>query len=133
MQFDLIKVCETLGAGTATDTSTGVPPLAKGALPKPNLLSHFDFDPKPKPGACSTPLGSPVRKGNTAPKATPLPFTPRSVYAWFSPARPVHYTLYKPKWRNTWIRDVFCYRIPAPNGPNGPNGPNQNTSPIQIL
>ena len=39
-------------------------------------------------------------------------------------------THYKSKWRNIWIRDVFC--VPAPLVP-GPNGPNQNTSRIQIL
>ena len=32
----------------------------------------------------------------------------------------------KSKWRNIWMLDVFCYRIPAPYGPN------QNTPRIQI-
>ena len=29
-------------------------------------------------------------------------------------------TNYKSKWRNIWIRDVFCYRIPAPLVPGVP-------------
>ena len=39
---------------------------------------------------------------------------------------------YKSKWRNIWIRDVFCYRIPAFVGAGGPR-PNQNTSRLPIL
>ena len=43
--------------------------------------------------------------------------------------QPANPTYDKSKWRNIWVRDVFCYRIPAPC--IWVPGPNRNTSRIQ--
>ena len=42
----------------------------------------------------------------------------------------INQTVYKSTWRNILLRDVVCYRIPAPLV-QGHNGPNQHTSRIR--
>ena len=45
------------------------------------------------------------------------------VGAWASTSR-----IHKSKWRNIWIRDVFCYRISAPLVPGVPTRPRLDSS-----